>query len=476
MTDDISLLAELESLEKEEQRRNRYSEWCPHRPHPKQQEFLALDCLEALYGGAAGGGKSDALLMAALQHVDRPGYAALILRRTYQDLMLPGAIMSRCHEWLQGTRAKWSEKEKTWAFPSGATLTFGYLDTEQDRFRYMGAELQFLALDEATQFPEKWYRFLLSRLRRPKGSSIPIRARLASNPGGLGHMWVYNRFVVSDVADRRFVPATLVDNPHLDTDEYRRSLALLDATTRRQLEEGIWVQDASGLVYRKPKTIPLRPVNGEWTYVLGIDFGIRDATAFVILAYRKSDRTVYILESFKESGLTPTQAAEKVLRLQDSYAFSKIVGDVGGMGKAFAEEFLRRYSIPIEAAQKVNKRGYIGLLNGAIERSELVAVEPTNTALLKELAELPWSDESHQKEADGFDNHLTDAMLYAWRATTAYSQGLPSPPTTDPLDAIRRQTAEVWRRHEEETLRARAGAAEDANPYDIGEKFYPEDW
>lgn len=475
--DEAALLAELEALEKEETRRNRFTEWVPHKPHTKQHEFLSLNCLEALFGGAAGGGKSDALLMAACQYVDRPNYAALILRRTFKDLNLPGAIMARSHEWLRGTRASWSEKDKTWTFPSGATLTFGYLDTEQDKYRYQGAELQFLGLDEATQFPENWYRYLLSRLRRPKGSDIPIRARLGSNPGGIGHAWVHNRFVLSDDAERMFVPSLLTDNPHLDQEEYRRSLALLDATTRRQLEEGIWVQDASGLVYRKTLTIKARPyaVEENWAYLLGMDFGIKDATAYVILGWRKNDRSVYVLESFKQSGMTVTEAAEKVHELQRQYPFSKVVGDLGGMGKAFGEEFQRRWGIPIEPAQKTNKRGYIGLLNGASERQELIVVEPTNTALLKEMAELPWADESHQKEADGFDNHLTDALLYAWRATTAYSQTIAVPTPTDPLEVIRQQTAAHWARHEEEQRR---GKSEDQlDSYDMGNKFFDhEDW
>jgi len=129
--------------------------YCPHDPTPKQAEFLALDCLEALYGGAAGGGKTDALLMAALQHVHVPGYAALLLRRTYADLALPGAIMDRAKSWLRPKGIHWDEKNKRFTFPSGATLTFGYLDTEQDRYRYQGAELQFIGFDELTQFPEQ---------------------------------------------------------------------------------------------------------------------------------------------------------------------------------------------------------------------------------------------------------------------------------------------------------------------------------
>jgi phage terminase large subunit-like protein len=211
----------------------------PHTPTPKQQQFLDLNISEAFYGGAAGGGKSDALLMAALQYVHIPGYSALLLRRTFADLALPGAIMDRSHEWLQG-KAKWSGDLKKWTFPSGATLTFGYLETEKDKYRYQGAEFQFIGFDELTQFIESQYTYLFSRLRRIAGVEIPLRMRGASNPGGEGHDWVKSRFVEGASEDRIFVPATLQDNPYLDEEAYRESLSELDPVTRAQLEAGDW--------------------------------------------------------------------------------------------------------------------------------------------------------------------------------------------------------------------------------------------
>ena len=89
-----------------------------NKPTSKQAAFLMHDdLLEGFYGGAAGGGKSDALLMAALQYVEQPNYSALILRRTYADLSLPGALMERTFEWLVETDASWHDKSKTWKSP-----------------------------------------------------------------------------------------------------------------------------------------------------------------------------------------------------------------------------------------------------------------------------------------------------------------------------------------------------------------------
>lgn len=226
--------------------------WIPHRPHSKQAIYLALPVREALYGGAAGGGKSDALLMAALQYVDVPGYAALIVRRTYAMLAKPDSIMARAHEWLRGTTAHWDNETHTYTFPSGATVSFGHMQYESSIYDYQGAAYQFIGPDELTQFSKEQYLYLFSRLRRLEGSNIPIRMRPASNPGGEGHEWVYERFLVKGRAEGRvFVPANLADNPSLDRAEYEQSLAELDPLTRDQLLRGLWVVDPTTRSFKR---------------------------------------------------------------------------------------------------------------------------------------------------------------------------------------------------------------------------------
>ena len=222
--------------------------WIPITPTPKQAEFLLVPDRECLYGGAAGGGKSEALLAGALQYVDVPGYAALLLRRTYSDLSLPGALMDRASDWLTNTPAKWSSVDKTWTFPSGATLTFGYLESEKDKYRYQSSEFQYIGFDELTQFSESQYTYMFSRLRRLKGSRVPIRMRSGSNPGGVGHEWVENRFIKGD---KLFIPARLEDNPHLDQEEYLKSLSELDPITRKQLLEGDWSVTPKGDLFNR---------------------------------------------------------------------------------------------------------------------------------------------------------------------------------------------------------------------------------
>lgn len=290
-----------------------------HIPHPTQMAFLSMGGKrEVLFGGAAGGGKSDALLMAALQYVDVPGYAALLLRKTWPDLVLPGAIMDRTRQWLEDTPARPKDGGRVWVFPSGARIQFGYLQHDAQKFRYQSAEFQFIGFDELTQWKdESTYDYLFSRLRKPAlaclncnkwlrvyrkpgngekkyvhiegkkgcpksypdpkvlaqypaakdGTSIfdvPLRMRAATNPGGLGNEWVKARFINEKTRGPGtfFVPSKLNDNPSLDP-SYRESLSYLNETDRLRLMEGDWEVTEVGEYFDRGDFvfIPAAPVN-----------------------------------------------------------------------------------------------------------------------------------------------------------------------------------------------------------------------
>ena len=172
-------------------------QWCPEAPSLTQKVFLRTYAIEALFGGAAGGGKSSALLMSAMQYVDTPGYSAILFRRTFADLALPGALMDRFQSWIAPhDEVRWNGSTYTATFPSGARISFGYLINLQDYLRYKGAEFQFIGMDEVTEIRESDYRYLFSRLRRPASgplAKVPLRMRSASNPAP---NWVRQRFIV----------------------------------------------------------------------------------------------------------------------------------------------------------------------------------------------------------------------------------------------------------------------------------------
>ena len=218
------------------------SSYCPEVASLTQKVFLRSYALEGLFGGAAGGGKSSALLMSALQYVDVPGYSAILFRRTYADLSLPGALMDRFRQWVTNyDDVHWNNNTYLATFPSGARVTIGYLNNVNDYLRYKGSEFQFIGMDEVTEIRENDYRYLFSRLRRPTDgplSQVPLRMRAASNPAP---NWVRQRFIVEGKETGRiFVPSKLTDNPGIDAESYRQALMALDPIERRRLEMGDW--------------------------------------------------------------------------------------------------------------------------------------------------------------------------------------------------------------------------------------------
>lgn len=247
--------------------------YIPHWPHPPQAMFLGLHLIyptsqvfQALYGGAAGGGKSDALLMSLAQFAWKHGeFQGIAFRRTFSDLALPGAIMDRAMAWWKPRGVAWNGDTKTFTFPSGARVSFGYLQDPSDHLRYQGAEFHQTCWDELTQFPlRSQFDYVgISRVRRREGCTIQLRTLGASNPGGPGHEWVKAKFVGDSVAKVPaelpgcFVPARIRDNPSLDRQSYLAGLAHLHPTIRAQLEDGDWRAREPGDYFRSEWFGPL---------------------------------------------------------------------------------------------------------------------------------------------------------------------------------------------------------------------------
>lgn len=221
--------------------------WAPN-PGP-QVAFLSCPADERLYGGAAGGGKSDALLAELLRQVDKPGYVGLYLRREYPAMQ---EAQARALELYPEVGGRWSKSERTWRFPSGARVLFRHLQHEETVQQFKSQAFAVVAWDELTTFTESQYVYLLSRTRST-APGVRCYTIAATNPDGPGLSWVRARFIEGrkprtmyryrlpngDSRTRCFIPAGLSDNPYLGQDYESRLLSLGEAD-RKALLGGDW--------------------------------------------------------------------------------------------------------------------------------------------------------------------------------------------------------------------------------------------
>ena len=262
---------------------NETAGWYPF-PGP-QFEFCSRGEFEVLFGGAAGPGKTDCLLMEATRFVSIPDYNAIIFRRTFPQLQ---EIIDRCWRWYPLMGGNYRATEHRWYFPSGAKVALSHMQHEQDMYSHQGKEYQFAGFDELTQFTEAQYLYIFSRVRGTN-PDIPLRVRSTTNPGGIGHAFVKARFVdivspgqtyIDPVTglSRAFIPAKVTDNPILCENDpgYIKRLEALPDIERRRLLLGDWSsfegQVFSELSQRVHGCAPFE-IPPEWPKLMAFDWG-----------------------------------------------------------------------------------------------------------------------------------------------------------------------------------------------------------
>jgi hypothetical protein len=288
-------------------------------PTDKQAEYLAASEFEVLFGGSAGGGKSEALVIDALglwqKAIMYPDYRAIIFRPSFPELRELERRMQEIYPFV-APGAVFNKTDHAWKFPSGAEIYTSYLASDDDRYRFQTFEFQFIAFEELTQWAtDACYVYLFSRLRS-SNPNLKCVMRSNCNPGGRGHEWVKQRWGIRDHGGptlsrqivtldsgetrsitRRFIPARLSDNPYLGAD-YEATLALLPAMEQRALRQGRWdVIEIPGAIYRaeieacylegritRVPYDPMLPVHTVW------DLGMNDSMSIWFVQLVNAER------------------------------------------------------------------------------------------------------------------------------------------------------------------------------------------
>lgn len=427
------------------------------RPNPgPQTKFLAASEKEVLYGGAAGGGKSYAMLADPCRWVHRPAHRALLLRRTNDELR---ELIFKSQELYPRAfpGAKWSERKSTWTFPSGAVIWMTYLEQDKDVMRYQGQSFTYIGVDELTQYPTPFaWDYLRSRLRTTD-PEVPTYMRATTNPSGPGLQWVKKMFVdpappgtAFDATDittgevivyppghkkagqplfkRRFIPASLYDNPYLlEGGDYEAMLLSLPEVQRRQLLEGSW-DVAEGAAFSEfnrsihvcePFEIP-----HDWRRFRAADYGYSTPSAVLWFALDPNYDILYVYRELYEKGLHAVDLAKKVLQMEYKEKIdygildSSVWHNRGFVGPSLAEQMIsagcrwrpadRGRGSRVAGKNEIHRRLQV---QEGIERPGLIIFNNC-TNLIAQLPSIAL-DKSNPEDVDTRgEDHLYDALRY----------------------------------------------------------------
>ncbi len=416
--------------------------WQPN-PGP-QMQFLKSPAREVLFGGSAGGGKTDGLLMAAVSQVQNPSHRALIVRRSFPQLR---DLIERSHDLFMPLGATYTRQDRQWRFRSGAIVEFGFLDADVDKYNYQGRQFSFLGFDELTQWAadgadasgeavNSAYLYMLSRLRTREGSGLRHEVRATTNPGGLGHSWVKSRWGIPDdgsAGERRdpitgyrrvFIPARLKDNPYLANTDYARVLDALSEADRKTLKEGRWDVYAGAVFSEWDPRIHICdpfPIPEEWEMWRGADDGFAAPACVLWFAHDHIHDRIYVVQELYRSGMTPDVMARTVIamdegREMDGTIDSASFADVGmGGGRANVMNSLGCLWRPSEKGLGSRVAGKSAVHARLAAQSDgypgLVAFRNCKN-LIRTLPMLPYSRTNPEDVETSAEDHAYDALRY----------------------------------------------------------------
>ena len=399
-----------------------------------QTDFLAAPERDVLYGGAAGGGKSYAMLIDPLRFAHRAAHRALILRRSMPELR---ELIDKSRELYPKAfpGCKYKEVEKLWNFPSGAKVEFGFLERDADVYRYQGQAYSWIGFDEITHLPTEFgWNYLASRLRTTD-PEISTYMRCTANPGGVGANWVKKRYVDphppnesftgEDNLTRKFIPARLDDNPYLAKDgRYEEMLMALPPTQRKQLLEGNWdVNEGAAFTEFEQDVHVITPfeIPISWERVKGIDYGYASESACIWGTVDPSDGTLIIYRELYRKGLTGVDLGQLItqMELQDPYSVQGVLDTAawartGTTGPTVGESLVR-------AGHKL-RRADKNRIQGKIQIHEYLRIQQSGRprlqifnncpSLIRELQSIPL-DRSNPEDVDTHaPDHAYDALRY----------------------------------------------------------------
>jgi len=427
------------------------------KPNPgPQTRFLAATEQEVLYGGAAGGGKSYSLVADPVRYFNNPHARMLLVRRSTEELRELISVSKQLYpQAIPGIR--FMERDKTWVAPNGATLWMSYLDRDDDVMRYQGQAFNWIGFDELTQWPSPYaWNYMRSRLRSTKASGLPLYMRATSNPGGPGHQWVKRHFIDPSTPDqpfwatdengevicwpkghtregeplfkRKFIPATLFDNPYLSEDGmYEANLLSLPEHQRRQLLEGDWdINEGAAFpeFNRRIHVVDPYDIPSNWVRFRACDYGYGSYTGVVWFAVVPGSEQLIVYRELYVSKIIATDLADMILDIEGEEKIkygvldSSLWHNRGDTGPSLAEQMImkgcrwkpsdRSKGSRVAGKNELHRRLQVDEFT---EEPRLV-IFSNCVNLISQLPSIPLDKRNPEDVDTNAEDHLYDALRY----------------------------------------------------------------
>lgn len=402
---------------------------------------------------------------------ENPGCSVVILGLTRESVkrIFMKDILSVINRQLD-LKAQPNLSDLTWRLPNNSVIYLLGIDANPDDMnKLLGQKNKLVIIDEAAFFRQDLKK-LIYEILKPSMIDHDGTIAMISTTSHLIRSFYF------DVSNRKvdgwsLHKWTAEDNPVIAEKFIEEKKELLknnpgieETPMYRRMYLNEWVIDNDMLVYKYEESrnsVSELPIKKEpWNYVLGIDLGYNDATAFVVLAFHDHDPNVYIIDMFKKSEMIISDVAEKIKEFQDKYDFQMMVVD--GASKQAVEEIKQRYDIPLVSTQKTGKRDHIEILNAEMIQGRFKILAGKGDELVTEYNSLVWDERKltafgKYEEHASCDNHLADATLYAfrWVYNYAFTEKVldPVPHSEEAVDAFwERESERVIQPDEEDDL------------------------
>lgn len=301
----------------------------------KQQAFKDSQAFETLFGGAAGGGKSYGQLVDGLLYALKyPKSKQIIFRTTFADL--EKSLIRTSMDLYPLSIADYNSSKHTWKFKNGSIIDFGYIQYEKDVYQYQSAEYDVIRFDELTHFTEFMYTYMISRCRG--ANPYPKCIKSSTNPGGVGHNWVKERFIdigapnvihtckleTGETTTRIFIPSLVQDNKFMLTydPDYIKRLDALPEKERRALKYGDWdIFDGQFFTEFKRDIHVIEPfeIPKDWYIYFVMDYGLDKLAGYWIAV--DYNNNAYVFREVYESNLLVSQARDKIKEMTNEQIY-----------------------------------------------------------------------------------------------------------------------------------------------------------